>query len=113
MNNAKMYPFERNHYFYGKLLSVEDFELEQKYMNDKRRLINRFLYGSGVVTGLTVIDVDEQTVSLEAGFALDCWGREIVVDELDVEMRGVLHLEGGLGNAFLDQAYNLSLAGVF
>ncbi|MBQ7676699.1 MAG: hypothetical protein IJT32_00550 [Lachnospiraceae bacterium] len=81
MYNAKMYPFERNHYFYGKLLSVEDFELEQKYMNDKRRLINRFLFGSGVVTGLTVVDVDEQTVSLEAGFALDCWGREIFVDE--------------------------------
>lgn len=81
MNNAKMYPFERNHYFYGKLLSVEDFELEQKYMNDKRRLINRFLFGSGVVTGLSVVDVDEQTVSVEAGFALDCWGREIVVDE--------------------------------
>lgn len=81
MYNAKMYPFERNHYFYGKLLSVEDFELEQKYMNDKRRLINRFLFGSGVVTGLTVIDVDEQTVSLEAGFALDCWGREIFIDE--------------------------------
>lgn len=81
MNNAKVYPFERNHYFYGKLLSVEDFELEQKYMNDKRRLINRFLFGSGVVTGLSVVDVDEQTVSVEAGFALDCWGRELVVDE--------------------------------
>ena len=81
MFNAKMYPFERNHYFYGKLLSVEDFELEQKYMNDKRRLINRFLFGSGVVTGLNVVDVDEQTISVEAGFALDCWGREVFVDE--------------------------------
>ncbi|MBQ9631868.1 MAG: hypothetical protein IJV04_02990, partial [Lachnospiraceae bacterium] len=81
MNNSSLFPFERNHYFYGKLLSVEDFELEQRYLNDKRRLINRFLFGAGVAVGLNVVDVDEQTVSVEAGFALDSWGREIVVEE--------------------------------
>ena len=35
MKNAKYYPFERNKYFYGKLLSVDDFELEQRYTNNK------------------------------------------------------------------------------
>ncbi|MBO4395704.1 MAG: hypothetical protein J5819_05100 [Eubacterium sp.] len=81
MKNSNFFPFERNRYFYGKLLSVDDFELEQKYMNDKRRMINRFLFGSGVVSGLFVVGVDEQTISVETGFALDSWGREVVVDE--------------------------------
>lgn len=80
MKNANLFPFERNKYFYGKLLSVEDFELEQKYMNDKRRMQNRFLFGAGVVAGLYVVPVDEQTLSVEAGLAFDCWGRELVVD---------------------------------
>lgn len=81
MKNSNLFPFERNKYFYGKLLSVDDFELEQKYMNDKRRLLNRFLFGFGVVSGLYVVNVDEQTISVEMGFALDSWGREIIVDE--------------------------------
>lgn len=80
MKNSNFFPFERNKYFYGKLLSVDDFELEQKYMNDKRRMLNRFILGMGVVAGLYVVRVDEQTISVEAGFALDSWGREIVVD---------------------------------
>ena len=35
MKNMKYFPFERNKYFYGKLLTVDDFETEQRYMNDK------------------------------------------------------------------------------
>ncbi len=79
MKNSRYYPYERNRYFYGKLLTVRDFESEQKYMNDKRRLINRLLFGSGVVCGLKVVAVDNKTISMEAGVALDCSGREIVV----------------------------------
>lgn len=80
MKNSNYWTFERNKYFYGKLLSVDDFELEQRYMNDKRRMLNRFLFGAGVVAGLYVVRLDEQTVSVEAGIALDSWGREVVVD---------------------------------
>lgn len=80
MKNSTFFPFERNRYFYGKLLSVDDFELEQRYMNDKRRLLNRFLHGTGVAAGLYVVQMDEQTISVEIGFALDSKGREIVVD---------------------------------
>lgn len=80
MKNLNYFPYERNQYFYGKLLSVDDFQTEQKYMNDKRRLINRFLHGCGVVCGLNVVQVDDCTVSLEPGLALDFVGREIVVD---------------------------------
>lgn len=81
MKNSKYFPFERNNYFYGKLLSVDDFRLEQKYVNDKRRMLNRFLYGAGVVTGMNVVRVDDTTVLVESGLALDYAGREIVIDE--------------------------------
>ncbi len=81
MKNLKYFPCERNRYFYGKLLGVEDFELEQKYMNDKRRLINRFMHGCGVVCGLNVVPAGSDAVSVEAGLALDFAGREIIVDE--------------------------------
>jgi len=80
MKNTKLYPFERNKYYYGKLLSVEDFNAEQKYMNDKRRLVNRLLHGAGVVSGLGVVQLDEQTITVDSGMALDPTGREVVVD---------------------------------
>ena len=76
----KYFPFERNKYFYGKLLTVNDFETEQRYFNDKRRVINRFLYGSGVVCGMNVVPIDETTISVEPGLALDFSGREVVID---------------------------------
>ena len=79
MKNTRYFPYERNHYFYGKLLTVRDFETEQKYVNDKRRLINRLMHGSGVVSGLQVVSVDDKSVSVEMGVALDALGREIVV----------------------------------
>ena len=74
MKNLKYFPFERSRYFYGKLLTVDDFETEQKYANDKRRLINRFLHGSGVVCGMNVVRVDDRTISVERGMALDFAG---------------------------------------
>lgn len=92
MKNLKSFPFERNRYFYGKLLSVEDFETEQKYFNDKRRTVNRFLFGSGVVCGLGVVEVDDESISVERGLALDFAGREIVLDEPAV--RRITELEG-------------------
>lgn len=90
MKNSNFFPFERNRYFYGKLLSVDDFVLEQRYMNDKRRMVNRFLFGAGVVAGLYVVEVDEQKISVEAGIAFDSWGREIVVDVPVVKMLSLI-----------------------
>ncbi|MBO9605453.1 MAG: hypothetical protein J7639_05860 [Paenibacillaceae bacterium] len=79
MKKSRYFPFERNRYFYGKLLTVRDFESEQKYFNDKRRMLNRLLHGSGVVTGLQVIAVDDKSVSVEMGAAIDALGREVIV----------------------------------
>lgn len=81
MNNLQYSSGERNHYFYGKLMTVRDFQDEQTYMNDKRRLGNRLLHGAGIVAGLGVLLVDNQTFSLEAGMALDYLGREILVQD--------------------------------
>jgi len=79
VKNPRYYPHERNRYFYGKLLTVRDFEAEQKYCNDKRRMGNRLLHGAGVVCGLQVVAVDDKTISVETGMAIDYSGREIVV----------------------------------
>ena len=91
MNNIGLLPFERNNYFKGKLLSADSFEAEQKYHNDKRRLINRFSGGFGVVCGLDTIAVSDDKISVEAGVAIDGCGREIVVDAPNVKRLSALN----------------------
>ena len=72
--------FVRNRYFYGKLLDVFHFELEQDYSNGKRWLLNRLISGYGVVCGLDVQPTDKvRGVKVMQGIALDRAGREIVV----------------------------------
>lgn len=72
--------FVRNRYFYGKLLDVYHFDLEQNYFNAKRRLLNRLVTGYGVVCGLGVsAGSDGQSIVVDAGVAIDKWGREIIV----------------------------------
>ena len=90
MNNKQYYSCERNNYFFGKLMTVRDFESEQIYMNSKRRLGNRMMGGVGIVSGLDVILVDNKTFSLEPGLALDYMGREIVVPEPYVRRLNVI-----------------------
>ncbi len=80
MKNLNFFPFERNHYYYGKLLTEVDFLQEQQYMNDKRRMLNRFIHGVGIAAGLNVVSVDEKSISVEEGIAIDFAGREIVID---------------------------------
>ena len=84
MVNRKYYSFERNNYYYGKMLTSRDFQNEQSYMNDKRRLVNRLLHGVGIVYGMDVIDEDESSIVHQSGLALDAAGREIVVPRTQV-----------------------------
>jgi len=81
LNDYSFFPIERNRYFYGKLLTVRDFEVEQGYAGVKRRLLNRLVHGAGVVCGLGVTTSDESTLTIESGMALDYLGREIVLEE--------------------------------
>lgn len=75
------FPMERNRYFYGKLMTVRDFDTEQTYSANKRRLLNRVLQGVGVACGLGVATDDDSTITIESGLALDYLGREIVVEQ--------------------------------
>ena len=90
MKDRNYFPMERNRYYYGKLLSVEDFQREQAYMNHKRRLLNRLLYGDGILCGMQVLEVDEESISIEMGVALDAFGREIVVEQPIVKRLSVI-----------------------
>lgn len=81
MLNQKYYPFERNRYYYGKLLTARDFENEQTYFNNKRRLLNKVTKGVGVVCGLNVYAADNVSLIIDTGVAIDWLGREIVVAE--------------------------------
>lgn len=80
MKNNQLYPFERNRYYAGKLLTSADFEAEQLYMNNKRRFLNRIMFGSGIACGLSVVNLDDQSFLMESGAAIDETGREIVVE---------------------------------
>src|SRR3954467_7656851 len=75
-----IHSFTRNRYFYGKLLDVFHFQLEQDYLNGKRWLLNRLVSGYGVLCGLDVQPAENgRAVVVTAGAALDRGGREIIV----------------------------------
>jgi hypothetical protein len=75
-------PLRRNNFYYGKLMDVLHTQMEQDYGILARRLINRHVFGRGVVCGLRVTstgNVDKPMLLVTAGLAIDGWGREIIV----------------------------------
>jgi hypothetical protein len=77
---GSIHTFVRNRYFYGKLLDVFHFELEQNYFNGKRWMLNRLVTGYGVLCGLDVIPAPEgRAVIVTPGAGIDRCGREIIV----------------------------------
>lgn len=128
MKNLNYFPFERNKYYYGKLLTEQNFIQEQKYFNDKRRMQNHFLHGEGVAAGLNVIQSDEKSISVEAGIAIDFTGREIVVYTPAVKKLSMIDgfdkVTGERGREYVylcieyaetdvEQSYNIAGSGVF
>jgi len=83
-------PGIRNRYFRGKLLTVADYEAEQSYAIQRRRLINRQMLGWGVVSGFRITpaegEIGGQNVTIGEGVAFDPKGRELVACER-VELR--------------------------
>src|ERR1700749_4664103 len=72
--------FDRNRYFYGKLLTDRDFKQEQSYFNGKRWLINRLLFGSGIACGLEVAGGGSPVqLTIKPGAAIDACGREVII----------------------------------
>ncbi len=105
--------FERNRYFYGKLLTSQDFITEQNYFNNKRQLLNKMLFGSGIVSGMHVVKVDEQSIGVAAGLAFDFLGREIVISEPIVKklntvtgFDSIMQNNNGLISTYLCISYN-------
>lgn len=80
MNQAQWLPFERNRYYLGKMLTSADFEAEQLYMNHKHSFINRMMFGTGIICGLGVFNLDDLSILIESGAAIDEFGREIVIE---------------------------------
>jgi len=77
----------RNNYFTGKRLTADTFRVEQRYLLDRRHLLNRAIHGWGVVYGYPVemAAVDQHCPGAEKGqlrigegLALDKVGRELV-----------------------------------
>lgn len=81
MKNNQLFPFSRNRYYSGKMLTSPDFQAEQAYFNNKRRFINSMVHGSGILCGLNVFSLDDLSVLVESGAAIDDFGREIVIPE--------------------------------
>jgi hypothetical protein len=82
--------YKRVRYFHGMLLTERDFQEEQIYHQEKRRLLNRMLHGWGVVCGLGIKPTkpDSSKVIITPGMALDCLGNEVVVcNDFEVDLK--------------------------
>lgn len=86
----QQYSFERNRYYPGKMLTSADFLAEQNYFNKKRTFLNHILYGSGIICGLSVFNLDDLSIYVESGVAIDGYGREIVVEKSVVKKLAAL-----------------------
>ena len=72
----------RNRYFYGQLMDVRRFSMEQEHVLAERRQMNRLVLGPGVVCGLGVSPIEsgpDRGLRVQAGMAVDGWGGRIVV----------------------------------
>lgn len=97
---CKLQTFERNRYFYGKPMTVSDFEAEQRYLMGKHRYTNRLIHGAGVLCGLQAkmpvsFSAERPTIEVAEGAALDCCGNLIVVSRSSTaEIKGDFNPEG-------------------
>ena len=77
---AEIRDIKRLNYFTGQFLVEKDFNDEQAYHVDMRRLHNRWLHSWGVANGgLQVEKKADKTLAVAAGLAIDKDGNEIVV----------------------------------
>jgi hypothetical protein len=80
MTSSPIPRIERPAYFDGQRLGADDLTAAADYTRALRQLHNRALHGWGVVTGLGASGArGERSVRVEAGLALDCAGRELLL----------------------------------
>lgn len=84
-NGCVLKSFEKNAYFFGKLMTARDMTAEQEMHDGKLYAVNRLVLGPGQVCGLGLakdpeVKNGELWVTISPGMAIDCCGRLIVVD---------------------------------
>ena len=62
MSTNQLYPFERNRYYPGKMLTSADFQAEQNYHINKGRFLKGLMYGQGIICGMGVFSLDDQSI---------------------------------------------------
>jgi hypothetical protein len=88
---------ERLGYYNGQRLEALDYQLEQRYHIDARRMLNRGLFSPGVASGFVVEKVAGETrkVRVRQGAALDPVGREVILlDDVLVDVPNQQPTEG-------------------
>lgn len=89
----------RNNYYEGKRLTADSFRVEQKYLLERRRLLNRAIHGWGVVYGYEVTatppckGTGPGRLEIGAGLALDKCGRELLQTETPIEINDLIILD--------------------
>jgi hypothetical protein len=73
----------RPNYFHAQLLVEKDFLAEQGYHINARRRHNLKLHGSGVVSGLKVVHLNETSIAVQPGIAIDESGQEIILNRAE------------------------------
>ena len=110
----------RNNYFVGKRLTPDSFRVEQRYMLERRHLLNRAIHGWGVVYGYGVNKVSapehcQETkagrLRISAGLALDQYGRELLQSETLLEFADVILLNANGARMSADDASAARLGG--
>src|SRR5262245_46718501 len=71
----------RNRYFLGKPLSPYSFQVEQRHLLERRRLLNHAIHGWGVVYGFELAKTSSGVLLIKPGLALDKNGRELLQTE--------------------------------
>jgi hypothetical protein len=92
----------RNQYFEGKRLTVDAFRVEQSYLIERRRLLNRAIHGWGVVYGYALkpapgpgAETRPSRLEIGPGLALDECGRELLsVRAVMIDAADVILLDG-------------------
>ena len=77
----QFYPFSKNRYFPRKRMRSSDFIREQEYVEHKLAFLSQWDFGAGVALGLDVQRMDGDSLLVSPGFAVDGYGRWLIVDE--------------------------------
>lgn len=94
----------RNNYFDGKRLTTDSFRVEQRYMLERRRLLNRAIHGWGVVYGYRITWANGK-LKIRPGLALDTCGRELLqVGKTTISFEDVVRLDNEKHKVKFDDA---------